>query len=191
MERDEACAEFSVRAETDTVAGSAERFRDGADKTDLPRSVLEPVAVGRLRAVVFDGDKLVAPGIDSFNDLLRGDDFFDRPAVVRPDRHELDEADMERARSGKERKIFDFVVVHSADDHDVDLDRAQRKLLDPLARIPELRELVAAHHGRESPGLKGVQADGDPAETSLAERERLLGEEKAVRGKRQVFDPGD
>ena len=91
------------------------------------------------------------------------------------------------------RKVEHAVVVEAALDHGVDLDGQPRRgcRLDPLEHALD-REVHVVHRP-EDVVVERVEADGDSTETGVAQRLRLLRQQRRVRRQRQVepADPGE
>ena len=115
------------------------------------------------------------------------DDGLRLPGAVFFQRHELDEADDDALAAGELGEGLDLGVVESAQQHAVDLDRAQAGSL----RGADAGEhaLVAARHAGdagEDLGVDRVHADGDAVQAGSLQRlgERL--QQMAVGGQRDV-----
>ena len=93
--------------------------------------------------------------------------------------------------AGELGQRLDFVVVDAADDDRVDLDRVQAKFLRQADAGQDLVQAVAAGDLLEIVAVERIQAEADAAQAGLAQRRRLLREEEAVGGHRQVGDAGN
>ena len=106
-----------------------------------------------------------------------------------PQRHFLDEADVEAVVAGKAHQIQHLVVVAPAHDHGVQLGTAEAGALgggDPrehILKMPGARQLVKALR------VQTVQAHVDAAYARIAQRRGHFGEPRAVGGERQLAQP--
>ena len=85
-------------------------------------------------------------------------------------------------------RSHDLIVVDTADDDRVDLERAAEHALRRGHSFMHAGELVESRERLEPVGTQGVQADGDAAQAGGRERVGVLGEQDAVGRQREVVE---
>src|SRR5204863_9544902 len=118
---EEAGDELAVGSEAGACAVTAKRLGDGGDDTDFS-PVFEFIIHGRrawFPAALFGQPKMRPKGGKNF--FFR-DDFLHVPAIRVPDVHKLDVTDGEAVRAREFRKRHDFLFVHAALNHRIELD---------------------------------------------------------------------
>jgi len=107
------------------------------------------------------------------------------------ERHELDEAGGRPEPPGEAGEVAQLGVVRAADDHHVELHRGEpgaEGRLDP--RDDPVEGRGAAGDPVELPGVERVERDVEARDPRLPERRGEAPEEVAVRGERDLLDPG-
>ena len=100
---------------------------------------------------------------------------------------------MKRTITGDAAKALDEierrVIIHSALDHRVDLDRRRPAAMAASMPLEDLLERAeAAAHAGEDLLVQGVQTDGDALQAVGLQIDRMLRQQHAVGGQRDVLD---
>src|SRR5215217_2770668 len=179
--------ELAFRGETSPGTAAAKRMGDGRDKPDFAASVAVSVAAGNLPFIV-RVNRLQRPlGVDRFKNLGRRDYVVETPAVRCADVHVLDEAHDMAAVAEILRHLEDALVIHTALDHGVDLDRRQPGLdraLDPFEYTGDRKADVV--HRPKRPIVERVQADGHSPQARPPQSSSLTREQRSVGGQGNV-----
>src|SRR4029453_17931538 len=136
-----------LRGQARTRAAAAERIRDRGDEPDLAGAVVERVALGDSAVLVLPDGMQRPARADPLEELARGHDAIEAPVIAIADVHVLDEAHDDPGAAEALDQIEHRVVVESALDDRVELDRRQARIargLDAFENSVELRE-AAAH----------------------------------------------
>jgi hypothetical protein len=116
------------------------------------------------------------------------DDALRRPLDRAADVHVLDEANLGADALGELDEVGQFVVVHAAHDHGVELQGRESGAARGVNTFEDAIQFVAPRDYGEAIGPQGIEADGDAAKTRVAQRLCVVGEQDAVGGHRQILD---
>ena len=107
------------------------------------------------------------------------------PQRAFPHGHEFDEAHIQPAFGGKAQKVRQFVIVHAAHGHGVELER-RVMLLKGVQGVHDARQEVATGYGSEAFGPQAVQRKVD-AHSQFLEQGSVGREHDPVGGEAQVY----
>ena len=157
------------------------------DHADLARAVAVAPAFGDLARVVRI-DRLERKLLADLPDhLRRGNHVVHAPAVGAAHVHVLDEAHDVTAPPPMACHVGDLVIVHSALDHHVDLDRRKAgssRGVDSLQHLCH-RE-VGVVHLAERRVVERIEAHGDAVEPRALQLDRLARESRTIGGEREI-----
>src|SRR5271165_2292334 len=159
-----------------------ERMRYRRDDADLADTVFEDVAPCRLAPRVLDFTHWHEFSHAS-HDLIQRYDDLGRPHTIFFQRHELDEADGDALFAREAAEGGNLVVVESAQQHAVDLDRTKPCLL--RGTDPRKYAIVAVGHARDAREflyIHGVHRNRDARKAGIGQRLRHLGQQVSVGG---------
>src|SRR5438105_1778267 len=177
----------SVRRHAAAVAGAAERRGDRGDDPE-GGAVRQAEPLGGRAPVTGDRrDRAVAPcqrreHVALRHDLVHGP--VGGPAHV----HVLDEPQLGPLGAAELEQLPQLVVVEAADYDAVELhllEAGDARRADAVEHLAVPRTLGERQHPL---GAERVEAHGDALQARRAQRRRLLREQQAVRGQRQIFD---
>jgi hypothetical protein len=169
VHREQAGPQHALGGDADAVAVAAERLRDGGDEADLALAVGEAPAAGGRVLLALERLERVSR-VDQRPDLLIRQHAVAIPLLVGVERHELDEAHLVRLRARELGEAHDLGLGEVAQRDDVDLDRAQlRVLLRGREAVEHLGQRVAPRELEEAVGRQRVQRDVDAAQPGAHE----------------------
>jgi uncharacterized protein YjbJ (UPF0337 family) len=190
--REEAGAELTVGGESNAVARRAERLRDRIDEPDLAVPVGERVTARGRRRLRRQLDERPVLGLDQRSDLGAGQHLVVAPALVRVERHELDEADDVRLASRERGEARHLFLGEALDRDRVDLDGPQLGVaLRFLEPAQHLVEGVAPRQLGEAHVVERVERHVHAPQSRVDERTCQPVEQHAVRRQREVADAVD
>src|SRR3954451_13239029 len=190
VNREEARAQFALGRQPHAVAVGAERLGDGGDEADPPRPGGEAEHARGGRRLARQLLERVHR-IDDRAQLLAGQHLVGAPRVVRVERHELDEAHLERGGARELGERQSLLLCEPAHRDCVDLDRVHRRVARQCVEpAHHLRQRVAAGDLEEAVALQRVDRHVDPADARVDERVGVALEQVPVGGQRQVTQPG-
>src|SRR6187455_2363484 len=112
-----------------------------------------------------------------------------RPVCGATNVHVLNESHFGVMSTREFDQIHQLVLVDAADDDGIQLDAGKERGRDGDS-IKDAVELVESRERSEPLGLQSIETDRQAMETCVAERDRLRGEQYAVRGQGQVANRG-
>src|SRR6266446_2596387 len=120
------CAKTAISHEPHSVAAAAVSMRHGRDNADSAHGAVKP-KVARRAIPSYRTDRRLngRKGLDHLQNLVARHHMIPCELAHFSNGHQLDEPHMPIVLKSKPRKIADFVVVYSAHDDDIDLDRRQ------------------------------------------------------------------
>ena len=187
MVGEQAQEQLAFRGQPGAVAVAAERLRDAGDHADLTRAVKVAPALGGLAGAVGCDRFERESGMDARHHLGRRQHLGHAPAIGGADVHVFDEAQHRPCAPEVLRHRQDFMVVGTALDHHVHLDRAKTGVLRGGNAFQHLGDgEVDIVHAPERRVVEGIQADGDALQAGRLQRMRLLRQQGSVGGQREV-----
>ncbi len=183
---EQAVADLSVGGQPDPVAVTTERPGHRGDHAHGRRATVDEEQLG--------GGAPPRLGRRGQHELLlqAGEDLVGRhhlhaaPAVLGVQRHLLDEAQVVAVVEAPAQQLWALLVVEAAQQHRVDLDRAEARLRGGREAFDDVVQPVAPRDGVERLGADAVEADVDAVEARLLERVGGAGEPQRVGGHRDL-----
>ncbi len=146
--REKTGANLAVRSKPYTAAVAAKGMRHRRNNADLSTTVIEGITPCRFRELSRRQRNQGSHPVQSFNNLIQANDHFRRPDAVFFQRHELNEANDDVFRPGKLGKGLDLILIKSAQEHGIHLDRSQTCVLSSANAIADA--LKAIRHARDA-----------------------------------------
>ena len=168
--REKARSKLPLGRHADPVAGGAKRLRDGVHEADLAGAVREAEPPRGRRGLRGDLDERPVL-LDQGSDLLACEHLVGIPALVRVERHELDEANDVGLPAGELRERGHLLLREPFDGDAVHLDGAKLRVALGFLEPPEdLVEGVAARDLRKPNMRERVERDVESPQSGLDER---------------------
>src|SRR5579859_538736 len=179
--RKQAGANLAVGGNANAAAMPAEGMRYRSNNSDLANAVVKAITAGGLTVLMRDFDQrpVLRHALENFVECH----YYSRcPHPIFFERHELDEAHDHAFFARKLAKRDDLVFVEAAHQYAIYFDRPQPGVAGGANSSEHLIE--AAGHARDlrkNLGIDRVHADRNPAQSSILQRLRHLGQQVAIR----------
>src|SRR6185437_12360231 len=187
LDRKQAIAQLAVAGNSNTVAVHAERAAYGCDESYAADAVRKAVfRCGGPRILIGNLNQRRDLTRQDFNDVAGEQDLLAVPQTLRIERHELNEADLDAALAAVASDRRNVRLNQIADRDHVQLDRSIAKLLAQLDAIEHTAQVVAARDLPKTFAVERVEMNVDAPQSRIVESFRLLRQQNAVGGQRQV-----
>ena len=161
---EQAVAHLAVRGQPDPVAVAAERPGHRGDDADRGGSAVDEEQLGRGAPPRLGGGAEHELLLQAGEDLVGGDHLGPAPAVLRVERHLLDEPQVVAPVEAPAQQLGGLVVVVAAQQDGVDLDRTEPGLRGRRQPRDDVVQPVASGDGVEGLRPHAVEADVDPVQ---------------------------